>query len=157
MVAQLVEQHMHQLEGPDRTFREANQVSPVAALVDRYVESVEDLLMLLHETGAETNTQVSLPGAHGDDPGVVPALAILVARGEHDRVQVLRQLFPIGQQLDEALDVALHEDVTVSGARALALDRRPLLRVVLVARRESNAVLALDLAVLDLRRGLARE
>src|SRR5688572_25685990 len=81
----------------------------------------------------------------------MPAVGSILFCSQDDRVQTNGQLIPIRQQVDEPPYVLFLEDVTILGPRPFPVDQRRPKGGVVIVRRRPRAVLALRLAVDDLK------
>ena len=83
-------------------------------------------------------------------PAAVVAVAVGASRGEDDGVESPRELLPVGEERDEALDIAAAKQVAVAAARAPPVDHGEALGdAIVVAGVWGPVVVLLDLAGLD--------
>ena len=97
VVAQFVQQDVHEEESASRPLRELDQEARSLVVVERrpiYPQPVEDRAVVGEEAHGPLPPQLALPGADRDDAGPVPAEAGRIARREEDASQALGNLTP---------------------------------------------------------------
>jgi hypothetical protein len=118
VVAQFVQEDVQELEGPCLTFRPLDQ--PVAArpFFHDHPEQIKHIAVFAHERGVGSLLpEFFFPGTDMDDAGLVPAHTVAV-RCKHDRVQPGREFVPVGNDLEEALDISSLEQMSIGGCPA---------------------------------------
>lgn len=141
---QFMQKDVNQLKCPRRLIRKPAQILLTLFLAND-PETIEHSQMVTKIRRTHVAPEFALPSADGDDPITVPAVAPRIPFVEHDGVQPLGQIVPVGQDADEVDQLALGQQVAKTLPRSAPIDDRNVLRRIEIVRRFSRPILPLNL------------